>query len=585
MVPIASLLALLLVLLSLAQPVQEGGYDVIVAGSEPEAIAAAIAAAESGARTLLISEDYRLGGLFVNGMLNVLDLRTQPFSYQQGLFERWWRRVGRGTSFDVAQAEDAFARLLSEAGVDVRLGSDPLRIDLSAPDQVAGVSAGDTSFPAPQVIDGTSDMDLAASAGAGFTVGFESLGVDLRMVDTLVFRVEGVDWRRLRRDIEARGRSYARADDHVAWGHFGGYPAAFEASDPNLRLRGLNLGRQRDGSVLVNALLIHGLDPFDEASIADGRSRAAREATRVVSYLAEELPGFEEARFAGTAERLYIRESRHLEALCTLTVDDILDNRVTQLDVAAGGYPLDVQPLSPFDSGFVFGTPDMYGVRLCVAVPEGLDGVWVIGKTAGFDPLAASSARVVPFGMALAEAVGVAAAKAAAEALTPQALVSDSESVQQVRATLTRRGAFLPPVENRTPVGPNDHPHYDAYRLLLSRGLAVGGYGNDPNLETPMMALNYLYLLSNVGTRFLRNERVGPGLLEAYGTVPGPLTPELALELTEAATCLVQPCFSPLGADGLFELGVVPPDLSLSNPLTRGEMYLLAAGVAQLTLR
>ena len=55
-------------------------YSVIVLGSEPEAIVAAISAAESGAKTLLISSDNRLGGLFVEGMLNMLDLRTQPLS-------------------------------------------------------------------------------------------------------------------------------------------------------------------------------------------------------------------------------------------------------------------------------------------------------------------------------------------------------------------------------------------------------------------------------------------------------------------------------------------------------------------------
>ncbi|HLV13424.1 MAG TPA: FAD-dependent oxidoreductase, partial [Trueperaceae bacterium] len=67
------------------------GVDVLVYGSEPEAIAAAVAAAEEGARTLLVTPDDRLGGLFVLGELNVLDLKTQPHDFQLGLFDRWWR--------------------------------------------------------------------------------------------------------------------------------------------------------------------------------------------------------------------------------------------------------------------------------------------------------------------------------------------------------------------------------------------------------------------------------------------------------------------------------------------------------------
>ncbi|MCY4354459.1 MAG: FAD-dependent oxidoreductase [Truepera sp.] len=579
--PRLTLIGLLLTLLSCTFA-QSYDYEVIVVGSEPEAISAAIAAAESGAKTLLVSEDRRLGGLFVEAMLNVLDLRTRPFVYQRGIFERWWQRVGRGMSFDVREAEEAFAAMLATAGVEVRLASPTIRLELVEEGRVGGVRVGTVYHSAAQVIDGTGEMSAAAEAGAGFSVGFGSFGVDVRMVDTLVFRIAGVDWSALRKGIAERGPGYAHADESVAWGHFGGYPVAYEASDPDLRLRGLNLGRQRDGTVLVNALLIYGLDPFDPSSLADGRSRAAREAELITAYLAQEIPGFEAARLAGFADRLYLRETRHLEAVCTLEVDDLLDNRVTDLDVAAGGYPLDVQPLTPFDSGFVFGAPDIYGVRLCVAVPADLDGVWVVGKAAGFDPLAAASARVVPFGMAVAEAVGVAAAKGALEGRDPRSLVADIEAQQEIRATLTRRGALLPPLEARAPTGPYQHPHYDAYRLLLSRGLATGGYNNDPKLDAPMTALNYLYLLSNVGTRFLGDDSLGPALLEAYGSSLGPLTPELALEFTEAATCLVSGCPLPPTRERLHELGVVPPGLQLSNPLTRGQMYRLAAGVARL---
>src|SRR5690606_12093517 len=92
-------------------------FDVRVVGSEPEAIVAAVAAAEEGASVPLVTPDERVGGLFVRGELNVLDLKTQPRDYQLGLFDRWWRRVGRQEAFDVGRAEAAFQELLDEAGV------------------------------------------------------------------------------------------------------------------------------------------------------------------------------------------------------------------------------------------------------------------------------------------------------------------------------------------------------------------------------------------------------------------------------------------------------------------------------------
>lgn len=555
-------------------------YDVIVAGSEPEGVAAAVAAAEAGARTLLVSQDPKVGGLFVLGQMNSLDLRTSPFNFQQGFFERWWRTVGRGHAFDVARAEAAFQAFLNDAGVTVRLGAKGLE-PVTEGGAVVGVRAGGEVFYAPQVVDATAEMDLAAAAGAGYSVGFASLGLEARMADTLVFRIDGVDWRALQQGIRARGKAYASVDERVAWGHFGGYPAAYEAAEEGIRLRGLNLGLQDDGSLLVNALLIYGIDPFDPASVAAGRARAEREAPRIVDYLKAELPGFARARFGGVAPELYVRESRHLRAECTLTVDDVLDNRVDERAVAAGGYPLDVQTLTPFDNGYVYGAPEIYGVPLCVTVPKGLNGLWVVGKAAGFDPIAASSARVVPLGMAVGEAVGVAAARAARLGLGPAELAADAEQLRAVRQQLLGRGAYLPPVQARPPVGPYLHPAYRAYRLLLSRGLAVGGYDNDPKLDEPVSALSYVYLLSNVGQRFFADPALGQALVARFAGATTPLSPELALDITHSAACGLGTCPG-VGWSALEAAGLVPPGFAPSQQLTRGEMYLLAAAVAGL---
>ncbi len=567
---------------------QQLAYDIVVVGSEPEGIIAAVAAAENGARTLLITEDPKVGGLFVRGQMNVLDLRTQPFNYQQGLFLRWWRMVGLGHSFDVQRAEAAFLKLLQDAGVTIRLSS-PAITPLMEGKRVIGirVAAGATTeggtILAGQVIDATSEMDFAAASGASYTVGFASLGYAERMVDTLVFKIDGIDWQAFKRGIQQRGRNYASVDNWVAWGHFGGYMAAYESQEPGLRMRGLNIGLQEDGSALVNALLIYGIDPLDPASIAEGHARAAREVPRIVDYLKQDLPGFVNARAGGVADALYIRETRHLDALCLLTIDDVLNNRVTELDIAAGGYPLDVQTLTPHDSGFVFGTPEIYGVQLCVNVPQGIDNLWVVGKAAGYDPIAASSARVVPFGMAVAEAVGIAAAQAQRSNITPAVFVKDPNFVQAVRSLLLQRGAYLPQVRTRNPVGPFSHPFYADYRLMVSRGLAVAGYDNDPQLAAPMQGLGYVYLLSNIAQRFWNDADFGKALVAQYAArVDGqPLTPDLALDITRDAACHLGVCVNADWAE-LTAQGLVPSSFVPGEVLSRGEMYALAARLALL---
>lgn len=566
----------------------EAQYDVIVVGSEPEGIMAAVAAAEEGARTLLITEDPLLGGLFVMGQMNSLDLRTTPFNYQQGLFLEWWQRVGGGHSFDVGRAETVFTQMLAEAGVTVRSSAPDLLPYMNGKRllgvQVAsgnGVAAG--NLFAPQIIDATSEMDFATAAGAAHTFGFSSVGFDARMADTLVFRIDGINWSELKAGIQARGRDYATVDEHVAWGHFGGYMAAYEPLEPGLRLRGLNLGRQDDGTALVNALLIYGINPFDEASVRDGFARAEREAPRIIDYLKQDLPGFQNASFGGVAPRLYIRETRHLTARCTLTVDDVLNNHVSPFDIAAGGYPLDVQTMTEYDTGYVYGKPDIYGVQPCVTVPLQVDNLWVVGKSAGYDPIAASSARVVPFGMAVGEAIGVAAAQAVQSGQTPAGFVYNIDSLQTLRSTLTARGAYLPELVARQPVGPSTDPYYNDYRLMLSRGLAVGGYSNDPGLDEPMKSLSYVYLLSNVGQRFWRNQTIGKDLVNAYAysVNEGPLTPDLALRITQDTACRLGLCVAQ-DWETLKIYGLAPLNFPPEGTLTRGEMYALAARLANL---
>jgi hypothetical protein len=589
------LLPLLLWLLAsvvLAEPPANAAYmshyDVIVVGSEPEGITAAVAAAQEGASVLLVTRDTRVGGLFITGEMNSLDLRLTPVNYQRGLFVDWWERVGRGHSFDVALAGQAFNDMLAEAGVQVVLDAgEPVPLfPVSAAGEAllagpVGIQLADTNIFSTQIIDATSEADFAASAGAVFTFGFESLGLNARMADTLVFRITGVDWKLLQAGIRARGHGYASVDNHVAWGHFGGYPARFEALEEGIRLRGLNMGRQQDGSLLVNALLIHGIDPFDPASVADGKARAEREAPRIIEYLKAELPGFGNARYGGAAESLYIRETRHLQALCQLTANDVLDNRVTSQAIAAGGYPLDVQVLTAADNGYVFGTPVIYGVELCMTVPADLQNVWLAGKAAGYDPIAASSARVVPFGMVIGEAVGVAAARAARLGVTPAQLARDEVQLGQVRERLLQRGAYLPPVRERDPVGPFNNVNHDAYRLLLSRGLALGGYDNDPQLSDDSLAISYVYMLSNVGRRFLDNTELGPDLVANFQYSSEPLTGEIAARITAFAACRLERCVEAAWSE-LQSAGFSSRSYDAAQVLTRGEMYSLAASFARL---
>jgi hypothetical protein len=575
---VVAMLTALLATVALAQP---ASVDVVVLGSEPEAIAAAVAAAESGADTWLVTPDARLGGLFTLGALNVLDVRTAPASLQRGLFERWWARVGRQGAFDPSLAASVFEALLSEAGV--RVVRDVRELTIVVRDgRAVGARWSGGEVAARQVVDGDADLDHLVAAGASASFGWAAFGLDRRMADTLVFRIDGVDWAALRAEAARRGSEWARVDRSVAWGDFGGVPAAYPASSPDLRLRGLNLGRDEAGGVWVNALLIHGVDPFDPSSRARARELGTLEAERIVRWLAPRLPGFASARLGAVAERLYVRETRHLDALCVLDADHLLDHRSGPFDVAVGGYPLDLQSLTRFDRGFVFGTPERYGVPLCVSVPAaGPDAAWGVGRSIGYDPVAHASTRVVPLGMAVAEGVGVAAARAAGRDEPLRRLALDVDFVASVRDELRARGAYLPAARPPPPVGPTDHPHHRAYRRMLSRGLALGGYANEPDLDAEVPALSLVYLTAEVVTRFGLRHDVAVALVDAYGGLPGPAGAAEAAVLQHAAACRLDlPCPDRAEPGALASVGLWPAGVPGDGPLTRGEGYAVAALLA-----
>ncbi len=561
-------------------------FDVVVYGSEPEGVAAAVAAAEEGARTLLVSGDLRVGGLFVLGELNMLDMRTQPFNYQRGFFERWWRLVGSHDAFDVLTAEHAFERLLEDAGVEVWLGAgavEPRFVD----GELRGLVLAEhqVAVNALQVIDASANGDLAAKAGAPFDFGWERFGVAQRQADTLVLNVAGVDWATLRRDVSVQGKGYASMRSTVAWGHFGGMPAAYVPTQGGVRLRGLNLGLQLDGSVLVNALLLYGLDPLDPASLAAGRAKGLEEGEAIVAYLRGRLPGFSQARLAGAATELYVRESRHLLADCVLSANDTLSNVVTPQDVAAGGYPLDAQSFTPHDSGFVWGVPEIYGGRLCMLTTSQVEDLWVVGRSAGYDPVAFASARVVPFGMAMAEAAGVASATAVRRGVPASKVAHDEVLINVVRDRLLSRGALLPNVHPRPAVGPVNDPAYPAFRVLLARGLAVGGYDNDPRLGAPVSALSFAYLLGHVATRFYYQTDLGASLVSLTleldnGDGTAALSADVAASVLAQAACSLGQCPLGNGWQALRSAGLANFE-EPAGPLTRGDSYRLAAALAQ----
>ncbi|MCR4420468.1 MAG: FAD-dependent oxidoreductase [Clostridia bacterium] len=555
-------------------------YEVIVVSGEPEGIAAAVSAARNGARTLLLSERETLGGLMTVGMLNLIDLDRGRWGRltTRGIFLEFYRGV-RGSPFDIRRAVQVFERMVAREKLLTVVR--PVRdvVPLTEGNRVAGLRFRyhdqTLAVAASRVIDATPDADVAAAAGAPHTFGRNDYGGQGTMAATLMMHFAGVDWNRLRQ--AAREGTFGRArfiGDH-AYG-FGRLFGAYRPVHPEMRLRGLNISRQSDGTVVINGLLIYGLDPLSRPAVEQAYARARAETVHVLAFLRRHFPGFENARIAGYPEMLYIRESRHILGEYVLDIADVIENRDFPDRVAIGTYPVDIQAGSPAEYGLVVGDPVQYSIPFRCLVPLKVENLLVVGRAASFSSLAAGSARVIPVGMATGQAAGVAAAYSLRHGIGFREIAREPEGphIRAIQQTLVSQGAYLKAFSLKPAF--TRHPAYPAAREVMRLGLVSAGYRNNFDFDRPVTHLEF----ANLFTSALERAR-NLGRLPALQQVRYPLSvPEQPLTAREAARMVLWITGSAAAAERAWPLALdkrlVPREL-IDRPdssLTRADLYL-----------
>ncbi len=465
-------------------------YDVIVVGGDPEGVCAAVSSARNGLKTLLIEDDEALGGLMTLGKLNFIDIceSRDGSILTQGLFMEFYEGVG-GTAFDVEKAKSFFYDwVTNEKNATLKLNTKFIAPVMDE-DCITGVvveeeNGEQVTYTAACVIDATVDADVAAAAGAPYTIAGEDIGEKERhMGVTLVFELSGVDWDKVVNYLENDDNAGTGATEKTAWGYTReGY--AYEPQDDLMRLRGFNVARQDNGNVLVNALIIFGVDAMSEESKAQGIARAQKELEYIVPYVQQNFIGFEQAQLVGTASQLYVRESRHIVGEYQLTIDDVLENRDQWDKIAIVAYPADIQPTAGQTYGTVIGSPDRYAIPFRCLVPLNVENLLVIGRSASYTSLAAGSARVIPVGMAEGEAAGVAAAYSLDKQSSFREMSQDEKAIASVQKQLKKQGAYLDDFEVHEDF--MEHWAYSGVKVIRSLGLLDGGYSNDYRLDEAM---------------------------------------------------------------------------------------------------
>ncbi|HET7266170.1 MAG TPA: FAD-dependent oxidoreductase [bacterium] len=426
----------------------------LVVGGTPAGVAAAVAAARTGTAVYETEARPYLGGDLTGAMLNMLDMDfgLTGEHLARGVFSDVYKQLGM--TFDVETAKRVFMdEVKREPLITLRLHRRPVEVLMSGP-WVTAVIFDDTksgqrqTVCAKRVIDATDDGDIAAMAGAPFTIGREDSGIDRAMMSaTLVFEVKDVNWHQVTNYVTGVREQHMRRGGVYqgnVWG-YGPIMRMYKPVEPNVAIYDLNIGLQNNHTVLINGLLVFGVDGTDPASVADGMRRAKVELPTLMEFLRETAPGFAKADLVRTADYLYIRETRHVRGLYVLTANDIVNSRVFWDAVGVASYPIDIHPYKMGEFNPYAPKRFVYTIPFRSLVPYGTANLLMASRSISATYAAAASCRVIPTTMEEGQAVGVAAALSLERRVSVPQLAEQPSLIHELQAGLHGQGAFLLP--------------------------------------------------------------------------------------------------------------------------------------------
>lgn len=426
--------------------------SILVVGGTPAGVAAAVAAAREGQAVTLVAGRPVLGGILSDAMMDQWDLNLAPdgASIEGGLFGEI--HAALGDAFTPAAAVALFTRMTAaEPRIRVITGAHPIAVSAAGADgdrsvrsvTFARTGGGDFQLGADTIVDATDNGDVAAMAGARFDLGRQDTGIDERMQPvTLMFTLNGVDWPRVAGAYDAARYGNGGADDRRAWG-YATVLRRYRPDSPDVLVRDLNLGREPDGAVTVNAIDVLGIDGRSTADLARARAVSERETPHLIAFLRAHLDGFAGATLGRYAQAVYVRETRHFAGLERLTASAVWNGTIPDDTIGLSSYPLDLHPVTVDERLAYAPIRHVYGIPLGALVPRDLANVILASPAISATHLAAGSARVIPTTIEEGEAAGDAAALAAQRHVTVAALARDANDVTDLRAELRSDGAIL----------------------------------------------------------------------------------------------------------------------------------------------
>jgi hypothetical protein len=419
--------------------------DVLVVGSGPSGLSAAIAAARTGVSTMIIERFGFLGGVVTQCNMESVGWYRHELTVEAGglLFEYEQRSKNIGASApetqSISQALDTemFKCLADEMILEAKVR--PLYhtfvVDsIVESGIIKGVicesKSGRFAVLAKRIIDCTGDADVAAYAGVPCDVSSllersrVSPGFNLRGVDTKRFLRYVYNELRPTYNIWKKYWGH-KTKDGMADNYFS--PVIFEPFlkniedhyveiDDDVQVGGTYSTVTPEGEVtMLNMVFLKGYDSLNVEDLTKAEIKSRQHVLKVIKILNKYLPGFESARLRNLYSSLGTRESRLIHGKYRLAIKDIMENARFEDSIAACPQFCDyVGVLNlPLDESY-------FHMPYRVLVPENVDNLLVAGRCISGEKAAHAAFRNCVFCVATGQGAGVAAAISLQEGKTTQ---------------------------------------------------------------------------------------------------------------------------------------------------------------------
>ena len=446
--------------------------DVVVIGSGPGGIAAAVAAARLGVKVTLVERMGHLGGQLGSGLPFLAFMDMHKRRIVGGLAQKMVEELAElnGTAghrycpfhLSTSNINQFYSRIIcfkwiEEFGIKLLLHCELSGVEVKDGrlESVMVCGKGHTfELRAKVFIDGTGDGDLGYMSGASFEKGQKDTGV--LQPPTLMFNLSGVDFDRFTGYLKENPLElpYNSELTHIR----PGYDADFFKNNPGHVFFGLNdfvkkmkaeddcpvhrdtiiyIRQPIDGTVAVNTIRILNVDCSNIHDLSRAETEAHMQIIPLVEMFKKRIPGFEKSYLTSINPVIGVRETRRIKGIKTLLSEDVISGKITDDSIGLFSYFIDIHSGNG-DKTYTKTIDEPYGVPYGCTVSKDIKGLMMTGRCISVDAVSFGSTRVMTLCMAVGEGAGTGAALAVKQGIEP----SDVD-IQEVRGILKQNNAIL----------------------------------------------------------------------------------------------------------------------------------------------